>query len=182
MCWTASAVTSAGATLVLRPDFMAKNESSSFSHANVFIIPSIASSSAVAEDRFWCPVRALKYYLDKTDSLREGSDCIFLTHAFPYKPASKQTIARWLTQVIKDAKALLEDVRISAHSVRAMSASWAYHKGLSINEICDAVSWKSRSTFTECYFRDVKGQTLKGQLTRSILQQSQSQSRRGRPL
>ena len=174
---TASAVTSAGATLVLRPDFMAKNESSSFSHANVFI-PSIASSSAVAEDRFWCPVRALKYYLDKTDSLREGSDSIFLTHAYPYRPASKQTIARWLTQVIGDAKALLGDVRISAHSVRAMTASWAYHKGLSIKEICDAVSWKSRSTFTTCYFRDVKGHTLRGQLTRSVLQQSQSRSHR----
>ena len=151
---SASTFTRDKVLLFLRPDFLAKNETRSFSHSSISL-PRIGTMSSVAEDRFWCPVRALEYYKRKTASIRGSTDNLFLTHASPYRPASKATIARWISSVIRDSGAADENQSASnAHSVRKVASSWAYHRGVSVADICEAVGWKSQTTFSDIYYRN----------------------------
>jgi len=165
---SATVINRAGVSLCFRPDFLAKNENSRHSHSAIFL-PRMSDSSSVREDRFWCPVRSLKYYLDKTSIIRGNTDQLFVTHAEPHGPASKQTIARWIAQVLLNTNALLEDQTPRAHSTRAIAASWAYHRGLSVAQICEAVSWRASSTFTSAYYKNVQGQSLRGSFARTVL-------------
>ena len=64
----------AGVRLVPSPDFIAKNQSPSSQSVEIFL-PSMLSFSSVEADKVWCPVRALKWYLDRTKAKR--SVCLF---------------------------------------------------------------------------------------------------------
>ena len=55
----------AGVRLVPRPGFIAKNQSPSSQSVEVFLL-SMSSFSSVEADKVWCPVRALKWFLDRT--------------------------------------------------------------------------------------------------------------------
>ena len=164
-------VSDAGATLFFRPGFTAKNERSNFQHSTLFL-PRMGVASSIAEDRWWCPARTVQYYLKRTRSLRGNDDNFFITHADPHKSATKQTLARWLVQVIVDAGAVQQGSHPLAHSTRSVAASWAYHRGLTVAEICQAVSWKAPSTFSTTYYRNVENGDLRGQFARSVLARS----------
>ena len=79
------------------------------------------------------------------------------THA-----VSRDTIARWIVLAIKfanvnwpsppDNKMLCS---FTAHNVRAISASWAFFRGVAMEDICKAGCWKTLSTFTSYYLSDV---------------------------
>ena len=71
-----------GVRLVPRADFIAKNQSSSSPLVEIFL-PSMASLSSVEEDKVWCPVRALKWYLDRVRSKRTASS-LFVTYFAPF--------------------------------------------------------------------------------------------------
>ena len=143
-----------GVRLVPRPDFIAKNQTHSSPLVEVFL-PSIASFSSVADDKLWCPVRALRWYLDRVKTKRCASS-LFVTHIEPFKAASKSTIARWLVECIRAAgpEALVAD-RIRAHDTRSISTSWALFHGASLKEIQAAAYWSSPNTFIACYLKDV---------------------------
>ena len=147
-----TAFNSGGVSLGFRPDFLAKNESKSHMF-NSLSIPKMSASSSEPADRLWCPVRALRYYLDKTKGIRGNNDQLFITHAFPHKPATKSSIARWIVQTISESGANVSGDHVTAHSTRAISTSEAYHAGLSVGEICDAANWKTTTTFSSVYFR-----------------------------
>ena len=136
-----------------RPGFLAKNERSSFSATPIFL-PDIAIGSSVNEDRFWCPVRALRYYLKRTQPLRGATDQLFITSRKPYRAASKRSIARWICEVIQGSGAIVKG-RVTAHSTRAVASSTAFSKGVTAGEIINAVAWKTASTFSTTYLRDL---------------------------
>jgi hypothetical protein len=48
-----------------------------------------------------------------------------------------------------------DDFKVTGHQVRAMSTSWAFAKRASLADIMNAASWKSHTTFTRFYLRDV---------------------------
>lgn len=144
----------AGATLYFRPGFLAKNERVSFSADPIFL-PSIATESSVHEDRLWCPVRALRYYLKRTESIRGSVEQLFIITRVPYTAASKGLLARWICEAIENTGALNPGGAASAHSTRAMASSRAFHRGATIKEVMEAVAWKSPSTFTSTYLRDL---------------------------
>ena len=168
-------ISRAGATLSFVPGFRAKNETSSHLFPTLFL-PSLSTESSVYEDKLWCPVRCLRYYTDRTSSMRGNNiiDQLFITHAEPHKPAAKSTIARWLVQIVVDSKAIVVDERVRAHSTRAIATSWAYHRGLSVKEICEAVSWRSATTFSSAYYRAIRGNSLRGQFARTVLSRTSS--------
>ena len=168
-------ISRAGATLSFVPGFRAKNETSSHLFPTLFL-PSLSTESSVYEDKLWCPVRCLRYYTDRTSSMRGNNiiDQLFITHAEPHKPAAKSTIARWLVQIVVDSKAIVVDERVRAHSTRALATSWAYHRGLSVKEICEAVSWRSATTFSSAYYRAIRGNSLRGQFARTVLSRTSS--------
>ena len=147
--WEAS-----GVRLIPRADFIAKNQTVNSPLLEIFL-PSLSSFSSVSEDKVWCPVRALRWYLDRVKSKRTSSS-LFVTHIEPFKSASKSSISRWIVDCIKSAgaDAVFAD-RIRAHDTRAVSSSWALFNGASLTEIQTAAFWSTLNTFINCYLKDV---------------------------
>ena len=134
--------------------FLAKNQRESSQPLEI-VLPSIQSLSSIAEDKLWCPVRALKWYINRTQNLR-SSEQLFVSCLPPHKAVSRDTISRWIVSAIKSAGqvALLSD-RIRAHDTRGLAASWALFNGASMEDILNAAYWSSSNTFTACYLSDV---------------------------
>ena len=140
-----------GVHLLPNPNFLAKNQTVSFSPTPMFL-PTISSISSIREDRFVCPVRALKWYLEKTKTLRT-SNAMFVLPRSPYTPASRDTISRWLVELISLFASPDESPR--AHDVRAHASSTAWFRGVPLDDVMKAASWKSPSTFISCYLTNV---------------------------
>lgn len=152
-----------GVSLLPHPQFLAKNQSESFSPAPIFL-PSIESASSVREDRLVCPVRALKWYIHKTKALR-SSDALFILPRAPFSAASKDTISKWIVRTIQPHASSSETVR--AHDLRGQASSVAWFEGIPLPDIMLAASWKTPSTFVSCYLKDVISQ--KGSFASSVL-------------
>ena len=157
-----------GVYLLPNPNFLAKNQSESFSPAPIFL-PTMSSASSMREDRFVCPVRALKWYIEKTKALRK-SNALFLIPRSPYTSASKDTISRWLVELISLFAS--PDDRPRAHDVRACAASAAWFRGVPLTDILRAASWKTPSTFVSRYLTNVVSADTR--FARSILRGSSS--------
>ena len=76
------------------------------------------------------------------------------------KEIHMNTILGWLKKVIVRAyeKGADEDKQVSgvkAHQVRAVAASWALHCKGSMDDIMAACTWKSPTTFTSFYLKDM---------------------------
>ena len=141
-----------GVRLVADPAFLTKTQSIDFLPAPIFLA-SIAEFSSITEDKVWCPVRAIKWYLHRTRPLRGDCTALFVISRKPYTRAAKDTISRWIVEVI--ARAVPEVPRPRAHDVRAMVTSAALYKGVPLEEILQAAAWKSSHTFISSYLRDV---------------------------
>ena len=103
-----------------------------------------------------CPVRALKWYFHKSTSVRK-SDQLLLFSREPYSAVSRDTFSRWLVSAIRAAgpEALTPGRSPRAHDTRSVSTSWALFNGVSFQDFCKAAFWKSRSSFTAFYLKDV---------------------------
>ena len=134
--------------LVPDPAFLTKTQSIDFLPAPIFLA-SIAEFSSITEDKVWCPVRAIKWYLHRTRPLRDDCTALFVISRKPYTRAAKDTISRWIVEVI--ARAVPEVPCPRAHDVRAMVTSAALYKGVPLEEILQAAAWKSSHTFISSY-------------------------------
>lgn len=64
------------------------------------------------------------------------------------RAVSKQRLSYWILDAIALAYAIQEqdsDFNVRAHSTRAVASSWAWSKGMSIQDICFAASWSSQN-------------------------------------
>ncbi len=121
-----------------------------------------------------CPVRALRFYLDRTKSRRGNIKPLFLTYkAGQAKPACPNTLSAWIKQLIRLAyertandNDSLRLLRARAHEVRAISTSMALFGNVAIEDILDQCRWTSSTTFTTHYLRDM---TDTSQRVRSLL-------------
>ena len=147
--WEAS-----GVRLIPRIGFLAKNQSLKSGSVEIFL-PAISTLSSVEEDKVWCPVRALKWYVDRTKSIRASSS-LFVATIAPHKGVATSTLSRWLVECIEMAgtEAILS-VRVRAHDTRSVSSSWALFNGASLKEIQQAAFWSNSNSFTSCYLKDV---------------------------
>ena len=127
-------------------------------------------STGMEEDAKLCPVRALRIYLERTDKYRSGRTRLFLSlQKGRRKDISKATISWWLKSTIilcyeQAARELRHLHRVKAHQVRGMAASWALHQNAPIEKIMMACSWKSHTTFTSFYLRDLS--SIRGEMFR----------------
>jgi hypothetical protein len=144
-------------TLSYNSAFLAKNERANIIHKDAFI-PTIRSA-AHDESRSWCPVSLLQEYIKTTRDLRpKDSSQLFVITKPPFCPATKATIARWISSVIETCyKAAHIDLPSApkAHQVRAMAASSALYAGFSLKQVMEAASWTTENTFINCYLRDI---------------------------
>ena len=77
--------------------------------------------------------------------MRAGHDASWLSYCKPFKPVSRDTISRWVKNVLE--KAGINTKIFGAHSTRAAATSAAKSANKSINTIMDAAGWSSESTF-----------------------------------
>ena len=122
----------------------------SLKHLTV-VIPALAPSldKSLKGDRSLCPVRALRYYLDRTSDLRQNKELVFVSFKKGFdKDISPATISSWIKQTVilcyelSDQQALSLH-QVKAHDVRAFAASKAFQSGISLEQILPACHWKS---------------------------------------
>ena len=126
-------------------------------------IPALSqyTGPGMAQDLKLCPVRALKEYIRRTDPIRGDRKLLFLSYQKGRKEeVARATISRWLKSTILACyEGADEDDRrvhqVKAHQVRAMATSWAFHRNASMEKILLAGSWKSHTTFTSYYLRNL---------------------------
>ena len=128
------------------PSFLAKNHFAKEGPECVapVVIPGLAATldKSLKEDRSLCPVRALRYYLDKTQDLRQGKELVFVSFKKGFtKDISPATISSWIKQTV-----------ILCYE---LSDSKAFQGGISLDQILAACHWKSHNTVTQFYPKDV---------------------------
>ena len=95
-----------------------------------------------------CVVRCLKCYLNKTQYVRSYSKLI-LSFMRPFKPISRDTLARWTVKVMEMAG--LDISKYRSHSTRGAATSAAKRLGVPLNIIMRQASWRSSSSFAKFY-------------------------------
>ena len=147
------------------PSFLSKNQLAREGPESIapVVIPALAPTldRSLKSDRSLCPVRALRYYLDRTSDLRRNKELVFVSFKRGFdKDISPATISSWIKQTVilcyefSDHQAhTLHQVK--AHDVRAFAASKAFQSGVSLDQILAACHWKSHNTFTQFYLKDV---------------------------
>ena len=156
--WVANKVSNLGqwekVALFPSSDFIAKNQlaregSQSVSPVTIPALTTIVDRQ-FKEDRTLCPMRALRFYLDRTKDLRGSRSLLFISfkkgHTSDIRPA---TLSSWLKQTIllcykqADQQDL---VQVKAHDIRAFAASKAFYGGVSVDHIMQACHWKAHNT------------------------------------
>ena len=147
------------------PSFLSKNQLAWDGPASVapVVIPALAPTldKSLSGDRSLCPVRALRYYLDRTKDSRQGKELVFVSFKRGFqKDIVPATISSWVKQTVllcyqlSDQKA--QDLhQVRAHDVRAFAASRAFQGGISLDQILSACHWKAHNTFTQFYLKDL---------------------------
>ncbi|KAL0146542.1 hypothetical protein M9458_058173 [Cirrhinus mrigala] len=148
--------------LTPRPGYTPKVLSTPF-RAQVITIQAFCSSEpdteAVSRKYALCPVRALRAYVNRTSQFRT-SEQLFVCFAGAKKggPLSKQRLSHWIVEAVRlayDSQGLVCPIGVRAHSARSLAFSWAWAKGMSIQDICFAAGWSSHNTFVRYYNLDI---------------------------
>ena len=147
------------------PSFLSKNQLAKEGPESVapVVIPALAPTldRSLKSDRSLCPVRALRYYLDRTSDLRQNKELVFISFKKGFdKDISPATISSWIKQTVILCYELSDQEshtlhQVKAHDVRAFAASKAFQSGVSLEQILSACHWKSHNTFTQFYLKDV---------------------------
>ena len=97
----------------------------------------------------------LKVYEHRTSEFRpldpSKPNKLLLSYIRPHKPISGASLSRWLKDII--SRAGIDTSIFKAHSVRGASASAAYERGASLQDILDLADWSTDSTFRRFYYR-----------------------------
>ena len=143
--------------------FLAKNQKDRQPKSSrLFKLPNLVQFVGSREpDRLLCPVRALRYYLSRTEPIRRGRRGLFISLQPNRKSEiTKQSINIWIRNTIRLAYALSGHKadqlgRTSNHEIRSVCSSLAYEKSMSLSTVIRACHWKNHNTFTSYYLRDV---------------------------
>ena len=135
------------------PSFLSKNQLAKEGPDSVapVVIPALAPTldKSLKSDRSLCPVRVLRYYLDRTSGR---------TKSWSSSP-SRRVSTR--TSLLPPSPLELSDQdahslhQVKAHDVRSFAACKAFQAGVSLEQILSACHSKSHNTFTQFYLKDV---------------------------
>ena len=100
-------------------------------------------------DKTLCVFTLLQEYLMRTAKLRGSCSQLLICHCKPHGPASKDTISRWLKQVMLDAG--INTSVFKPHSTRSAATSAAKSANVPLDEIKATAGWRSSSVFAVYY-------------------------------
>ena len=105
-------------------------------------------------DKRLCVVHYIGHYLKRTLKNRAKTKQLFLTTVKPVKPVSRDTVSRWIKDILQEAGI---DVGVyKPGSVRMASTSKAKAEGVPIDEILQTGGWSQQNTFTKWYKKEIK--------------------------
>lgn len=100
-----------------------------------------------------CVAATLSDYVIRTAQFRSSSDSsLFISFVKPFKPVSRDTISRWIVQVLKLAG--IDTSIYKAHSTRSASTS-AASKNVPVDTILSTAGWTNAQTFAKYYKKRV---------------------------
>lgn len=104
-----------------------------------------------------CVASLIKKYLEMTQEFRQPNcDKFLLTYKKPHRPASKQTLSRWVRDILGASG--IDTSIFKAHSTRHAVTSAALRKGVSVQAIKKTAGWtESSKTFAKFYNRPLCG-------------------------
>lgn len=101
-----------------------------------------------------CVANTLDHYLRVTHDIRGEEERLFLTVNKPHRAASKETLSRWIRQILSECGI---DDSFGAHSTRHASTSTAWRNGASFDIIRSAAGWSQNSkVFLQFYNRPIQ--------------------------
>ncbi|XP_076049118.1 uncharacterized protein LOC143029868 [Oratosquilla oratoria] len=147
------------------PQFVAKNQDPAKADPRFwsFSIPSLDDFvGGEHAEMVLCPVRAIRTYLKRTKHLRPDLPRLFVSTRGTPKPVTKTSISYWIKEVIRRAYASspTDYPGAKAHDLRAIGPSLVFRKNRSVNQVLQAGIWKSQTTFTSFYLKDVMWESL----------------------
>ena len=86
------------------------------------VIPGLAPTldKSLKGDRSLCPVRALRYYLDRTSDLRQNKELVFVSFKKGFdKDISPATVSSWIKQTVILCYELSDQQALTLHQVKA---------------------------------------------------------------
>nr|XP_055049505.1 uncharacterized protein LOC129434990 [Misgurnus anguillicaudatus] len=141
-------------TLRPRPGYVPKVPTTPF-RDQVVSLQALPLEQANPTEALLCPVRALRFYVDRTQSFRT-SDQLFVCYGGQQKgkAVTKQRMSHWIVDTIALAYNLQGipcPFNLRAHSTRSVASSWALARGSSLTDICRAAGWATPNTFIRFY-------------------------------
>ncbi len=109
-------------------------------------------------DKDLCVVHHLEEYIRRTATIRKDKSQLLISYIKPHNPVSKDTIARWVKGVLKDAD--INTNNYSSHSSRAAATSYGFAKGVKLTEILQAAGRCNAQTFASYYHKPIERDTL----------------------
>ena len=144
------------------PDFLAKNQvpDGTRNKLRAFLVPALTRGASEENDMLLCPIRTLRLYFRRTADRRDAQSHLFIPILGRRSSVSKNSIFNWIMSVVRRAynthhQHLHQLHRVNAHEVRALATSWQFNNNLSLEAVMDAASWRSHTTFSDFYLRDV---------------------------
>jgi hypothetical protein len=113
------------------------------------------------DDKKLCPVRALRFYLERTKRYRNAtSRRLFVSTIAPYSGVTTTTLSKWIKEAVKlsyaqDASDDRQHAQIRAHDLRGMATTLAFNNNATLTEVMRAASWKRHTTFSDFYLKDL---------------------------
>ena len=121
---------------------------------------------AYPADRRLCVMLYLHHYISRTKQLRGDEKHLFISYVKPHKRVSKQTISRWIKEVMKSAG--IDTDNFKPHSTRAAATSAAARCEVPIADILNKAGWKNEKTFQKYYRKPL--QTAGHRFDRAVLE------------
>ena len=143
-------------SLLPEPGFLAKNHLPT--QAPEWItVPGIAHLNPTEPEKMLCPVRQLKLYIRDSERIWGGRQRMFIHWNRSIRDIMRSHISRWIVETVKEAytQADRQYDRVTAHVVRALSASWVYNCQVALPDILSEAFWRSSGVFQNSYLRDM---------------------------
>ena len=103
-----------------------------------------------------CVVHCMEEYIERRKLIVDDDIAqLLITVGKPHKPATSNTVARWIKQELSDAG--IDTSTYKAHSCRSASSSKAKEIGIPYTEILKRGGWSGDSTFKRFYDKSIIG-------------------------
>ena len=125
--------------------------------------------NACGQELRLCPIKIITEYLKRRNQLVDDKNItsLFITCSKPYKTPHRDTIARWVRNIMIEAG--LDTNVFKPHSCRSASTSMGKDQGLPIEQVLKYGSWKNFNTFLKHYCKNIITEDPVNELQKTLI-------------